>query len=79
MAQPNLGAQKLRAWLDVSGLTYLQASRVLGCDPSTIHNLLIKGKVPQIATAQKIREGAGIPVDDWTASASDESASTANP
>lgn len=64
-SKPNLGSQKLRAWLIANQMTVGKLSRVLMTTYQTVLHWCRGENMPSIRLGVEIRRVTGIPLEDW--------------
>lgn len=68
------GRERLALWIERSKLNQLEASHVIGIDPTQLNHILKGKRCPGLMNAVKIERATGIPVEDWVSSELGESA-----
>jgi len=66
--------ERLALWITRSTLNQLEASRVIGIDPTQLNHILKGKRSPGLLNAVKIERATGITVDGWVSSELGESA-----
>ena len=67
MAQKHRGPEKLKAWMEIQGITQRGLAAQLGVSPAMIHYLTSGAKAPGLALALEIEAQTldAIALEDW--------------